>query len=157
MKKNPNVDYTEIDDAKGITVSILLNNIGYGVASNIKFYNLLNGKQVHGAQSTSEDNNQKLFTTLDMEASEEKSIQARLISFIEEDEDGIEVDDHIRMLCIYKDLHGNIYYFMLRINYKNKRNYDFCAYQPDSHSNSKRKKENKKEYKRILKDYNETR
>ena len=35
-----------------------LENIGYGVASNIKFYNLLNGSQIYGTQKNNEDKNQ---------------------------------------------------------------------------------------------------
>ena len=43
-----------------------------------------------------------------MESSEEKSVQARLINLVREDEGGIEIEDHIRMLCVYRDLYNNI-------------------------------------------------
>ena len=80
----------------------------------IKFYNLLTGKQVHGTQASNLDQNQKLFTTFDMQAGDEKGIQARIINLVTESEEGILVEDHIRMLVIYHDLNGNIYNFILK-------------------------------------------
>ena len=44
-----------------------------------------------------------------MQAGEEKGIQARVINLVCEDEDGILIEDHIRMLVVYHDLNGNIY------------------------------------------------
>ena len=48
-----------------IMVRFLLDNIGYGVASNIKFYDLLTGEQIKGTQTPSKDKIQKLVTTFD--------------------------------------------------------------------------------------------
>ena len=155
LEANPQIDYSSIESDNDINVKLLLHNIGYGVATNIKFYNLLNGLQVHGTQASNEESNQKLFTTLDMEATEEKNVQARLISLVREDENGLAIDDHIRMLCVYRDLHENIYNFIISINAKRDNHYDFFAYQPSSKSYAKWRKENKKEFNKILRTYRE--
>lgn len=64
-----------------INVDIVLKNIGYGVATNIKFYNLLDGKQVYGNQKSDSSQNQKLFT-FDIGESEEKKVSAQIVSSI---------------------------------------------------------------------------
>ena len=153
LEMHPDIDYNDLESKNDINVKMILHNIGYGVATNIKFYNLLTGRQVYGTQASSEDKNQKLFTTLDMEASEEKFVQARLVNLVRKNEDGIEEGDHIRMLCVYKDLHNNIYNFIVSINAKSNGHYDFFAYQPSSSSYARWKKENKKQFKRIIKEY----
>ncbi len=155
LEAHPEIDYSNIECENDIAVKLILHNIGYGVATNIKFYNLLTGKQVHGTQASNADTNQKLFTTLDMESSEEKSVQARLINLVREDEGGIEIEDHIRMLCVYRDLYNNIYNFIISINAKSNNHYDFFAYQPSSNSYAKWRKENKKEFNAIIKQYKE--
>lgn len=155
LEENPVIDYNNINSENDINVKLVLHNIGYGVATNIKFYNLLTGTQVHGTQASNEQKNQQLFTTLDMEASEEKSVQARIINLVGEDKDGIEREDHIRILCVYRDLHGNIYNFIISINAKMGNHYDFFAYQPSSHSYAKWKKQNRKQFEKIIDEYRE--
>lgn len=152
LEEHPIIDYNRIKTDNDIVVKLDLHNIGYGVATNIKFYNLLTGDQVHGTQASNEEKNQKLFTTFDMESSDEKFIQARIINLIGV-KDGYEVEDHIRMLCIYRDLNENIYDFIISINAKKNNHYDFFAYQPSSRSYAKWKKENNKQYKKIIKNY----
>lgn len=154
LKEHPVIDYENIKTDNDIAVKLSLRNIGYGVATNIKFYNLLTGNQVHGAQSSNEEKNQKLFTTLDMESSEEKFVQARIINLVGE-KDGNYIEDHIRILCVYRDLNNNVYDFIISINAKKNNHYDFFAYQPSSKSYAKWKKQNSKEYKKIIKDYRE--
>ena len=66
-----------------IEVRLLLDNIGYGVASNIKFYDLLTGKQIKGSQTPSKEKNQKLFTTFDIANSKEKQVQVKVYNKIE--------------------------------------------------------------------------
>jgi hypothetical protein len=153
MEANPQMDYADIESEDCINVKLMLHNIGYGVATNIKFYNLLTGVQVHGTQASNEETNQKLFTTLDMESSEDKSVQARIINLVREDENGVVYDDHIRMLCVYRDLNNNVYNFIISINAKKDNHYDFFAYQPSSKSYAKWQKENKKEFKKIMRLY----
>lgn len=145
---NPNIDYENIKSKNDINVKLVLKNIGYGVATNIKFYDLLTGEQIHGKQSSNNEKNQKLFTTFDMQAGDEKGVQTRIINLIVDDK-----NDHIRMLCIYHDLNENIYNFIISINAKANGHYDFFAYQPSSKSYKKWIKENKKEYNQILKNY----
>ena len=136
-----------------ITVNIKLQNIGYGVASNIKFYDLLTGENIKGNQSETIEENQRLSTTLDMAINTEKNIQAKIITNINEEEN-IEIQDHTRILCVYQDLNGNIYDFIICINLKTTKTFDFFAYQRTSYSYKKMINQNKKEYKKILKAYN---
>jgi hypothetical protein len=135
-----------------ITVRILLDNIGYGVASNIKFYDLLTGEQISGSQTPSIDKNQKLHTTFDIASSKEKQVQVKIFNKIEKEEE-IESPDHCRILCIYQDLNGNQYDFIISINIKSNNTYDFFTYQRTSHSYAKWINENKKNYKKIIKEY----
>lgn len=135
-----------------LSIQLVLSNIGYGVASNIKFYDLLTGNLIYGAQSSTKEKNQKLFTTLDIARNDEQEIQAKVISTIKNVEE-IEEIDHCRILCVYQDLNGNIYDLIISINVKSGESYDFFAYQRTSHSYAKWIKENKKQYKKILKQY----
>ena len=100
-----------------------------------------------GTQEKDDNRIQKLFTTLDIAANNEKEIQANVY------EDISDADDHNRILCIYQDLNGNIYDFIISINIKSDHKYDFFAYQPSSHSYSKYIENNKKAYKNIYKKY----
>lgn len=154
LREHPVIDYSNIESNNDITVKLNLHNIGYGVATNIKFYNLLTGSQVHGTQASNVEKNQKLFTTLDMEASEKKSVQARIINLVGE-KDNDELEDHIRILCVYRDLNENMYDFIISINAKRNNHYDFFAYQPSSKSYAKWRKENNEQYKKIIKNYKE--
>ena len=142
------------ENEKDIAVNLLIENIGYGVATNIRFYNLLTGKPIDGTQENSENRNQKLFTTFDIAANYEKQVQARIISSIINDSN-IAIEDHNRILCIYKDLNNNIYNFIISINIKITGHYDFFSYQPSSKSYKKWLLENKKQYKQILRNYKE--
>lgn len=135
-----------------LAVSLVINNIGYGVASNIKFYDLLSGNSIYGTQSSIKEKNQKLFTTLDLAINAETQVQSKVISILNTN-DQIEEIDHCRILCVYQDLNGNIYDFIISINVKSDNTYDFFAYQRTSHSYAKWIKENKKQYKQIIKKY----
>ncbi|MDD2435496.1 MAG: hypothetical protein PHO63_04500 [Bacilli bacterium] len=145
-----NVDITETNN--DINVNLIINNIGYGVASNIKFYDLYTGKQVHGTQASNKEKNQRLFTTFDIASTDTKSVQARIINLVEE-EDGVIVEDDNRILCIYKDLNDNIYDFIISIQIKSRGYYDFATYQKSSSSYKRLMKEHKKEYQEIIKRY----
>ena len=62
-KKHKEIQIEELQKDKEnncIEVRILLDNIGYGVASNIKFYDLITGEQIKGTQTPSKEKNQKL-------------------------------------------------------------------------------------------------
>lgn len=158
VKHNKYMKEEEIENFESdntINVDLILKNIGYGVATNIKFYNLLTGHQIHGTQESNLEKNQKLFTTFDIASSEEKNIQARIISYVSEKEAEQGIEDHNRILCIYQDLHANVYSFIITINVKSKGHYDFFAYQPSSKSYKKWIRENKKQYNIIKKTYGE--
>lgn len=131
-----------------IPFNIILENIGYGVASNIRFYDLLTGDCIKGTQLLDKNINQQLFTTIDVASSNTIDIQMLLINYL--NKNGV---SHNRILCIYQDLNENIYDFIIHINIKNKKNYDFYAYQRTSKSYQKCLVESKKEYNKIIKDY----
>lgn len=143
---------SEVKKKEYIEVRLLLDNIGYGVASNIKFYDLLTGEQIKGTQTPSKDKNQKLLTTFDIASTKEKQVQVKIYNKIEKEEE-IESPDHCRILCIYQDLNGNTYDFIISINIKSNSAYDFFTYQRTSHSYERWIKENKKNYKKIRKEY----
>ena len=150
---NSNIeDIMKLEQDDCLNLDFILKNIGYGVATNIKFYNLLTGLQLYGSQKNSDDQNQQLYTTFDIGANIEKSVSANLI-YNTKEVDGIIESDHNRVLCVYKDLHNNIYSFLIIINVKSKNHYDYFAYQPSSLSYKKWIKENKINYKVILKKY----
>ncbi|HHW69060.1 MAG TPA: hypothetical protein GX747_01810 [Tenericutes bacterium] len=142
----------KLQQGKNIYVNLGIKNIGYGVATNIKFYNLLTGSQIYGTQAIIKEKNQKLFTTFDIAKERAKNVQAVIINR-EKKENGISYDDHYRILCVYQDLNQNIYSFIIALNIKEKQYYDFFAYQPSSKSYNKWILENKKEYKKIFNDY----
>lgn len=135
-----------------LSLELLIKNIGYGVATNIKFYNLLNSEEILGTQESNKDENQKLFTTLDVGIGAEKKIPAKLIGTIIKKEQGV-IEEHNRILCVYKDLNEHIYTFIFCINMKESNRYDYFAYQPSSKSYKRWIKENNKEYQNILKKY----
>lgn len=145
-------DIAKLGDEYAIDLVLNLKNIGYGVATNIKFYDLLTGQQLIGTQASSKSRNQQLFTTFDIGAEEEKKMQAHIIHKTLDDND-IVMEDHNRILCVYQDLNDNIYDFIICINVKDQEHYDFFAYQRSSHSYRRWIKENKKEYRQILKEY----
>ena len=154
-KNHPTCEIEESQETKKrqyITVRILLDNIGYGVASNIKLYDLLTGEQIRGNQTPSKEKNQKLFTTFDIASSKEKQVQVKIFNKIKKDEE-IELPDHCRILCVYQDLNGNTYDFIISINIKSNNAYDFFTYQRTSHSYAKWINENKKNYKKIIREY----
>ncbi len=141
-----------INNKEIISVNIVLTNIGYGVATNIKFYDLLTGKQVYGSQDSSFNKSQKLFTTFDIADKETKKVPAQIIGNILF-EDGNINEEHNRILCVYKDLNNITDSFIMIINVKNNSFYDYSAYQPSSASYKRWVKENKKQYKKIIRQY----
>lgn len=147
---------TELENLKKkeyLPVTLKICNIGYGVASNIKFYDLLTGQLIHGSQKTTNNQNQKLFTTFDIATNQERQVQSKIISEIKMNEE-IETIDHCRILCVYQDLNGNKYDFIISINVKTNKSYDFFAYQRTSNSYKRWIKQNKKQYQTIKKQYN---
>ena len=81
-----------------------------------------------------------------------RKVQSRIVSYVEKNKEVV-IEDHIRLLCIYKDLNENHYDFIISINIKENGYYDFFAYQRSSKNYSRWIKENKKIYKRILNEY----
>ena len=67
------------EEKNNLNILLLLENIGYGVASNIKFYDLLNAQEIKGTQTKTTEKNQKLFTTFDIAINQEKKVQLFLM------------------------------------------------------------------------------
>ena len=140
---NNEMDFLDYNQLK---LEIKLKNIGYGVATNVKFYNLLTGFQIDGNQEISDKLNQRLFTTFDIARDEEKKVQV-IINYHNEQ---INMN---RILCVYQDLNGNVYDFIIAINVKPKNKFDYFSYQPSSLSYQRWIKENKSHRYNILKNY----
>ena len=141
----------EEDPEHTFFVALGLKNIGYGVASDIRFYNLLTGKEIIGTQKNIKSKNQKLFTTFDIATEQRKEIPVKMFFLLEEDE--VIKEDHNRILCIYKDLNDHIYDAIITINMKTQNTFDYFIYQRTSRSYKKWITENKKQYKKIQKEY----
>lgn len=140
--------YSEEDIKKSneLHLEIFLKNIGYGVATNVKFYNIKDSEQINGCQKLDDNINQKLFTTFDIASSEDRKVQF-VIRY-----NNLE-NNNYRILCIYQDLNHNVYNFMLAINIKKKNKFDYFSYQPSSLSYQRAYNENKKSIEKILKEY----
>ena len=151
IKKATPEEIEELSKGNGnVNVSLSLKNIGYGVASNIKFYDLETANQIIGLQDTSKTMNQKKFTTFDIPKDREKKVQTCLIN--DKGEELINEESYC-ILCIYQDLNENIYDFIIGIDVKEGGAYDFFAFQRSSHSYNKLLKNYKKNYKKILNEY----
>jgi len=135
---------------ENINVDLAIRNIGYGVASNIKFYYLDTAEMVVGLQESAQNINQKKYTTFDIPRDIEKKVQTCLIT--QKTGDAIAAERH-EILCIYQDLNENVYDFIICIEIKESGAYDFYAYQRSSHSYKRLINEMKTEYKKILNDY----
>ncbi len=133
-----------------IDVKIRLKNIGYGVATNIKFYDLNTGFKIAGTQSLNDYMNQKMFTTFDIAQTETKSVQTSIIT---KKVDGAFMEDDMRILCVYQDLNGNIYDFVFVINIISTGAFNYYSYQRSSHSYYELTKKFKKQRRKILLDY----
>ena len=111
----------EFLEANELKLEIRLKNIGYGVATNVEFYNLLNACQVDGSQEISDKINQQLFTTFDISKGEDKKVQV----VINYNKNQINMN---RILCVYQDLNHNVYDFIIAINIKTKNRFDYFSY-----------------------------
>lgn len=139
-----------VNQDNNIYVKIALKNIGYGVATNIRFYNLDTAEKINGNQEVNESIGQKLFTTFDIGSNEEKGVQTFLVTM---SDNGKILEDSMNILCIYQDLNGNVYNFVFTINIKIGGGYSYYAYQRSSHSYKKLLKKYRMNKMKILLDY----
>lgn len=140
--KGKNVGY----EKQNLNVLLLLENIGYGVASNIKFYNLLTSEEIKGTQTLTNEKNQKLFTTFDIAINQQKKVQFQIENTIKNNK------DECKIVCVYQDLNGNVYDFIINIDIKTNDTYDFYTYQRTSHSYNKLINQNQN-YNKIMNEY----
>ena len=134
------------EDKQKLNVLLLLENIGYGVASNIKFYNLITSEEIKGTPTLTNEKNQKLFTTFDIAISQQKKVQFQIENTIKNNK------DECKILCVYQDLNGNTYDFIINIDIKTNDTYDFYTYQRTSHSYNKIINKNQN-YNKIMNEY----
>lgn len=134
------------EENNNLNILLLLENIGYGVASNIKFYNLLTSEEIKGTQTLTNEKNQKLFTTFDIAINQQKKVQFQIENTI------INSKDECKILCVYQDLNGNTYDFIINIDIKTNDTYDFYTYQRTSHSYNKLITQNQN-YNKIMNEY----
>lgn len=139
-----------VNDENNIDVKIKLRNIGYGVATNIRFYDLNTSKKIYGNQEVTDDMVQKLFTTFDIAAGEEKSVQTSIVTKLQDDKI---MEDSNNILCVYQDLNGNIYNFLFVINVKAGGGYNYYSYQPSSHSYKRLMKKYRQQKRKIISQY----
>lgn len=140
---NDDMDFIDSNELK---LQIKIKNIGYGVATNVKFYNLISASQINGNQEINENINQRLFTTFDIPLNEEKKVQV----IINYNKNQINMN---RILCVYQDLNHNVYDFILAINIKKKNKFDYFSYEPSSLSYQRWIRENSAHREKILKEY----
>lgn len=133
-----------------VNISLTLKNIGYGVASNIKFYDLNTSKPILGVQERSEEINQKKFTTFDISKDTKKRVQVCILPSIENE---IVQEEEHHILCVYQDLNQNTYDLIIGIEMKKGGTYDFFAYQRSSHSYQNLVSIYKRNYKNIMRKY----
>ncbi len=136
----------DIKNSNELHLEIFLKNIGYGVATNVKFYNIKDSEQINGCQRLDDNINQKLFTTFDIASSEDRKVQF-VIRY------NNSMVNNYRILCVYQDLNHNVYNFMMAINIKKKNKFDYFSYQPSSLSYQRAYNENRKNIEKILKEY----
>lgn len=136
--------YSNNKDKVSLNIKITFKNIGYGVASNIKFYDLTSGKQIEGTIIKKDNINQRLFTTFDIASNKEDYINVKVYNDKEESHN---------ILCIYKDLSEHVNSFIIVINFKSLNNYDYFAYQSTSLSYKKWYNKNTRVFRLIYKRY----
>ena len=139
-------DEENIKLSNELKLEIFLKNIGYGVATNVKFYNIATSTAISGCQKLNENINQKLFTTFDIASSEDRKVQF-VIRY------NLERNNTYHLLCIYQDLNHNAYNFVLAINIKKRNKFDYYSYQPSSLSYQRYTKANKGKIEKIIKEY----
>lgn len=146
-----------VDKAQDILLffKITLKNIGYGIANDIKFFNLHNGCICPQKLFMNFHENQTMFQTEEIANGDKCSFDFRII-FNQQEKNvvGIE-DDNVLLLCNYKDLYNTNYNLIIGIRYKGK-NYkdidvvDYFYYQEGTYYYDEIIKKYKKNYENIL-------
>ena len=103
---------------------IILKNIGYGIANDIKFYNLHNGNICLQRIFMNFNENQTVFQTEEIANGDECDFNFRII-FNQQQKNVVEIEnDAVLLLCNYKDLYNTNYKLIIGIRYKGKNNKD---------------------------------
>lgn len=149
------------DEAK-VYLDLTFKNIGYGVASDVEFYMLHNGKKCCGIQHEEKELNQTLNSTIEIPKDSEQRIKF-LFSFnkdsINNHSDSFDENDFILLICSYKDLNGNVYKLLIGFILKTYKpfeieldeNLDFAGVYSDSNFSFYYYQEDTKEYNGMVK------
>lgn len=114
LNSNKNDSAHMIENYCTVKWNIILENIGYGTANDIKLYSLIDGSQLFGGQSIKSDINQKTKSTEEIAVKEQINliISSSVSKNIIPDEND---DDFLIFVCNYQDLNKNNYKIMIGI------------------------------------------
>ncbi|MBQ8300203.1 MAG: hypothetical protein IJX99_10230 [Clostridia bacterium] len=169
IEKNNDI-YQYIVDAKNInkkisgdeyvSVKINLENIGNGLAQNIRFYSLHNAEECVRVQSVNTKKEQKNFSTEEIVNGGSEEFVFDIHYKIKKDKKAFERADYALILCEYTDINENPYEILMGITIKNKIEneegekipiIDYYYYQGGTESFERMIEKNKEQYKKIKK------
>ena len=108
--------FKEKKEGISLYVDITLENIGNGIANDLSFYMLNSGNKCLGIQVENKDENQVLNSTLEIPKDKSETIKF-LFNFNREqlngDNNSLDDDDAILLVCNYKDLNNNNYKILI--------------------------------------------
>ena len=133
LKKIENVDnnLTEVENEissrfhkeqrnDSIRIKITLENIGYGIANNIEFFNLINSERCFRTQVLQDKINQLELSTYEIAKDKAEEFQMLILYNRDAVEDKQNSDgDFILNLCNYEDLNRNNYKILIGYSIKN--------------------------------------
>lgn len=135
-----------------ISFDMSLKNIGHGLANDISFYMLNNGKECCGIQEDDTEGNQMLDSTVEIPVNGIEKIRFSVNfnkNFIDFENDYPNNEDYVLIICNYNDLNGNSYRLLIGIivkkikendihnyneTYEHKNNFNYYYYQEGTES-----------------------
>ena len=143
--------YIEEKESSNLYLRWTIGNIGYGVASNIKFFDLSTTQPFEKVQIRNIEKDQKLYTTFDIADNRDKHIDM-ICTYSKGKKNDLETDKTY-ILCVYQDLNQNYYDFIICITYKGDSHYDYSIFQRTSRSYKNICSEYKSNFKTIINNY----
>ena len=109
-------NFKEKSGGISLYVDVMLENIGNGIANDLSFYMLNSGHKCLGIQVQNKNANQILNSTLEIPKDRIEKIKF-LFNFNNEqlssNDDELDIDDAILLICNYKDLNNNDYKILI--------------------------------------------
>ncbi|MBQ6860608.1 MAG: hypothetical protein IJO08_03070 [Clostridia bacterium] len=143
-----------------VCVKINLENIGNGLAQNIRFYSLHNAEECIRVQSVNTKKEQKNFSTEEIVNGGSEEFVFDIHYKIKKDKKAFERADYALILCEYTDINENPYEMLMGIIIKNQIEneegekipiIDYYYYQGGTESFERMIEKNKEQYKKIKK------